>query len=249
MDPYTCRNWEAEKATNSWTPSFEEWVKVFMEVANVDVTSEDDMERVMLSKKPSQRALRYLKMKSFGNHFRVEDESTANLQTFDGGVASVFQIPCTNATDVSVNYVGMLTDILKLDYGPLRAPVILLRCDWMKKQDNRGNATYTRDEAGFLLVNFKHKMPRMSEPFIFPSQATQVFFSDARDKPGWKVVLQKEARARREVVDTTDVFITTRVEPSGLVAPDEFPRVPVAPSLIGAIELSAEDNVLACARY
>jgi hypothetical protein len=50
--------------------------------------------------------------------------------------------------------------------------VILMRCDWMKRIDNRGNSTYTRDEAGFLVVNFRHKLPRMADPFIFPSQVT-----------------------------------------------------------------------------
>jgi hypothetical protein len=32
----------------------------------------------------------------------------------------------------------------------------------------------------------------MVEPFIFPSQVTQVFFSDDLKKPSWKVILKKE---------------------------------------------------------
>jgi hypothetical protein len=47
-----------------------------------------------------------------------------------------------------------------------------------KRVDNMGNNTYTRDEAGFLVVNFCHKLPRMANPFNFPSHATQIFFSN-----------------------------------------------------------------------
>jgi hypothetical protein len=150
--------------------------------------------------------------------------------------------------DVSVNYVGVLKDILKLDYGPIHIPIIVFQCQWMKTTDNRGRATYVRDDAGFLMVNFKHKLPRMSDPFIFSTQATQVFFSDVPSKPGWKVVLEKQALAKREVVDTADVFITTTVETSGLTAPGSIPTTPGTPSLVGALELSAEENLLALAQ-
>jgi hypothetical protein len=92
-------------------------------------------------------------------------------------------------------------------------------------------------------------MPQMSDPFIFSSQATQVFFSDDRQKSGWKVVLRKEASTRREVVQTADVFITTSVESMGLIAPDEVPPPPNTASLLGAIELFAEDHLLAAATY
>jgi hypothetical protein len=66
-------------------------------------------------------------MKSFGNHFRIADESSARMQTYDSGVASVFQVPIADIGTVSVNYVGVLQDILQLDYGPLHTPVILLQ--------------------------------------------------------------------------------------------------------------------------
>ena len=89
----------------------------------------------------------------------------------------------------------------------------------------------------------------MLDPFIFSSQATQVFFADDIRKEGWKVVLHKEARAQREFVDTSDVFVSTTIEASGLTAPEDVPPLPTIPSLVGAIELSAKDSLLACARY
>jgi len=70
----------------------------------------------------------------------------------------VIQIPTLDLRDMSIHYVRALKDILKLDYGSLSNPMILMRCEWMKKIDNQGNPTYIRDEAGFLVVNFCHKM-------------------------------------------------------------------------------------------
>jgi hypothetical protein len=191
-------------------------------------------------------------MKAFGNHFRVEDATSIRMQTYDSGVASVFTVPTADARDVSVNHVGVLKDILKLDYGPLSSPIVLLKCQWAKQRDSRGNPTYTRDDAGFLIVNVRHNLPRLSDPFMFVSQTTQVFYSDVPSKPGWKVVLRKdskEARARREVLENADVFIMTSVESSGLTAPDRIPPPPTMACLVGAIHLTAQEQVLAMAPY
>jgi hypothetical protein len=61
--------------------------------------------------------------------------------------------------------------------------------------------------------------------------------------------LRKEARSRREVLDTSDIFITTTIESTGLVAPETVPSPPQTTSLVGAIELSAEENLLATTQY
>jgi hypothetical protein len=68
-----------------------------------------------------------------------------------------------------VNYVGVLKDLFRLDYGPVQTHVI-------KWKDNQGNPTYVWDNVGFLMVNFRHKLPLMFEPLMFPFQATHVFF-------------------------------------------------------------------------
>jgi hypothetical protein len=103
--------------------------------------------------------MHYTKMKAFGNHFRVEDAAFIELQMYDSGIVYVFEVSTANADEVSLNYVGVLKDILKLDYKPLHTPMIILCCKWMKMQDNRGNPTYTKDDVGFLIVNFRHKLP------------------------------------------------------------------------------------------
>ena len=244
------RQWRDARDADRNIDPFDVWVKKAVHNGDYDPNNIDDMDRILLCSRPSQKTTRYTRMRAFGNHFRVEDSQTALLQTYDSGIASIFEVPTTDSqSEVSLNYVGVLQDILKLDYGPLRTPVILFRCEWLKREDNRGNPTYVRDEAGFMVVNSRHKVPKMSDPFIFPSQATQVFFSNDVRKPGWKVVLRKEARSRREEQDTSDVFITTRVEVLGMSAPVRVPPPPITVSLVGAIELSDRDNLLAIAKF
>ena len=196
-----------------------DWIQRIVQNVDTNLRNPADMDRFLLSKKPSQRATQYGRVIAFGKHFRAEDKQTSHLLSYNSGVASMFQEVSVHHEESSVNYVGVLKDVLELDYGALSTRIIVLRCEWVKSQDTRGNPTYTRDESSFLVVNFRHKLPRMAEPFIFPSQAMQVFFSDVPDRPGWKVVLRKETRARREVVDPVDAFINTTVESTGLRAP------------------------------
>jgi hypothetical protein len=134
---------------------FEEWVQELLQAEPLDVTDPDDFDKLLLCTPPSQRALRYCRMKAFGNHFRVEDEASSRMLSYDSGVASVFEVPTADARDVSVHYVGVVKDILKVDYGQLSSPVLLLRCQWAKRTDIRRNPTYTRDDSGFLVVNVR----------------------------------------------------------------------------------------------
>jgi hypothetical protein len=228
---------------------FQEWVKEAMRQMPLQMSNAEEMDLRLLYRRSLQRATRYTRMKAFGNHFRVQDKRTDHLLTYDSGVALVFDVPSENKREVSINYVGILKDILKLNYSPLHTPVILINCEWLKRIDNQGNSTYTRDEAGFLVVNSRHKLPRMAEPFIFLSQATQVFFSDVHNKVGWKVVFYKEARTKHKMADKTDVFITTTSEASGLTVGDAIRPRPALVSLEGPIKLSGEEKLLINANY
>ena len=185
-------------------------------------------------------------MRAFGNHFWFVDLQSVVMQTYDSGIAVIFEMPTSDSQfEVSLNYIGVLQDILRLDYGPLRTPIIFFRCEWFKRDDNCGNPTYVRDDARFMVVNTRHKLPKMSEPFIFPSQATQVFFSNDMSKPSWKIVLRKEPRSKR----STNVFITTSSKIVGKSAPERLPPPPSSASLVRAIELSDVDNLLATAKF
>lgn len=45
-----------------------------------------------------------------------------------------------------------------------------------------------RDSDGFLLANFRGKLPEWSEPFVFLSQVEQACFLDVEELPRWCVV-------------------------------------------------------------
>jgi hypothetical protein len=154
-----CRQWEAMQEANASILLFEEWVKGAVQSRALDLNNPIDMDRLLLTTKPFQEATWYGRIKAFGNHFSVADESSVRMQTYDCRVASVFQVPTSDAQIVSVNYVGVLQDILKLNYGPCHTLIILLQCKWMKRHDNICNPTYTRNKARFLLVNISHKLP------------------------------------------------------------------------------------------
>ena len=76
-----------------------------------------------------------------------------------------------------------------------------------------------------------------------------MFFLDAIEKPGWKVVLRKEARVRREFVDKANAFISRTVESADMIAPRTLPNPPNVVNLVKATELSEEDNLLAQNHY
>jgi len=148
-----------------------------------------------------------------------------------------------DARDLSLNFVGVLKDISRLDYGHFHTLIIIFRCEWIKQKYNRGNPTYVRDDVGFFTINFCHKLPLSYEPFIFPCQTTQVFFSDDIKKPGWKVVLRLEACSKKEVANIENVFITTTMEIDGLSVHEGLSPPPITTSLIRAIELSNKDSL------
>lgn len=50
-------------------------------------TKEVNVNTYLLCKKPSQRDIRYKKMRAFGNHFRIEDATLPLEKTYDSGEA------------------------------------------------------------------------------------------------------------------------------------------------------------------
>lgn len=194
-------------------------------------------------------AKRFRKIKAFGNHYRVKDEKMESLKTYDSGVAVLHEW-VTEKGEVMKKYtVGEINDILLLDYGKLFTPIILFKCNWVKAKDNRGNATYMRDRDGFLIVNAKHRVKKDEDPFVFPEQCTQVFFSDEKTRGGWKVVMRKQSRSRRVVQETQDdEIIITSLESPGL-RPLIVSTIPEPRRSAFTTELSDEDNRLAMAAY
>ncbi|XP_077246449.1 uncharacterized protein LOC143886385 [Tasmannia lanceolata] len=90
-----------------------------------------------------------------------------------------------------VSYYGFLTDIIELNYyGRLKA--LLFKCDWFDVlTPDRGIKI---DEFGYTVVNMARQIYK-DEPFVFASQAEQVFY--VQDHPGnkdWHVVVKTKPR-------------------------------------------------------
>ncbi len=194
-------------------------------------------------------ASRYTKMKAYGNHYRVFINTYGNTSaTYDYGVASIFhqEQQSTKGTRLgALQYVGISKDIILLDYGLISQPVILFKCDWVRNGlDRWGNATYMRDDDGFLLVKFRQLKARVDEPYVFPAQVQQVFYANDPNMPRWKVVLHKEPRSKRILVSDSDE-VTMLDNLIGVDVPLEILEVPRNMALVGASELTGADAILA----
>ena len=75
----------------------------------------------------------------------------------------------------------MIQHIWELDYTYFQIPVF--SCKWV---DNKNGVRV--DESGFILVDL-NRVGYKDEPFIFASQAQQVFFVDDLAHDNWSVVL------------------------------------------------------------
>ena len=87
-----------------------------------------------------------------------------------------------------VYYYGQLTDIVEIRYTNDMA-FVMFKCDWV---DNiRGKK---EDAFKFTLVNFNHLLYQddreTNEPFIFASQAEQVWYASDPLQPDWQVVVK-----------------------------------------------------------
>lgn len=106
----------------------------------------DDLNVVALSIPPNTITRSYKKIKAYGSHFCVDDSSTIGIATYDIGVATFFSHNNDDGNHLpsrQLHYVGLLKEILKLDYGPISTPIILFWGDWVQNGlNNRGNPTY-----------------------------------------------------------------------------------------------------------
>ena len=188
-------------------PEFAQWV---LEEVRRDQQVGDILDPMVVdtARGPLNVAHAYKSMYAFGNHYRVLS-SKQQLKTCDSGIAATFKQVCRNGTrDVNqVNadeeYVGHIEEILELNYR--RHCVVVLVCDFVKANYVGKNATVKRDKWGFTLANYERRYGTICrDSFAFPRHCEQVFFSRARESPGWRVVLRKEVRGRRVLPNIED---------------------------------------------
>ena len=123
------------------------------------------------------------------------------------------------------SYYGILKDILELDYyGNFK--VVLFRCDWVDINTPRG---LKKDSNGFILVNFSRLIHTgvllKDDPFIFSSQARQVFYvQDSKDKE-WATVIKTKPRDLYDMgkrVEEEDDDTYTQCMPYNIVPDDHI---------------------------
>ena len=110
-----------------------------------------------------------------------------------------------------LDYYGILTDIIELDYGSGRR-VVLFDCEWVSK----GKRLKT-DANGFTLANFSN-VTNHNEPFILASQAGQVFYVEDPTDSQWRVVVSTTTRTNYHMEPIIDV--DTYLQSNICVPPD-----------------------------
>ncbi len=71
----------------------------------------------------------------------------------------------------NLNYIGVLKEILVVDYAGL--PMVLFTCSWIPT-NTQGNATIRQNEHGFRVVTFAQRLPPMAKPYVFPTFVIQI---------------------------------------------------------------------------
>ncbi|KAK4713393.1 hypothetical protein R3W88_019300 [Solanum pinnatisectum] len=101
-----------------------------------------------------------------------------------------------------VSFYGILTDIIELYYSK-NLKFVLFKCKWV----NHNKGLIEKDDYGFTLANFNHllyKRHQLSdEPFIFASQAQQVFYVDYPMEKEWRMVVKLKPRGFYDLGDDT----------------------------------------------
>ncbi|KAH0784221.1 hypothetical protein KY290_003819 [Solanum tuberosum] len=101
-----------------------------------------------------------------------------------------------------VSFYEILTDIIELYYSK-NLKFVLFKCKWV----NNSKGLIEKDDYGFTLVNFNHLLytrhQLSDEPFIFASQAQQVFYVDHPTEKEWRMVVKLKPRGFYDLGDDT----------------------------------------------
>jgi len=188
-------------------PDFSEWISEEVRREQQSGVAVSPMV-VDSSRGPLEVAATYKSIYAYGNHFRVLS-SERSLKTMDSGIAATFRQTCRNGmrdvnqVEADVEYVGHIEEILELNYR--RHCVVVLVCDFVKANYRGENATIKKDKWGFTLANYNRRPGIVCrDSFVFPKHCEQVFYCNARESPGWKIVLRKEVRGKRVLPDNIE---------------------------------------------
>lgn len=146
--------------------------------ATMTAPEQDERPDLMaLSLPPSKKVCAFSSMISFGSHYRVDmEEGGPRHVTYDSGVAELAALapaPCSssNAVQVELVRVGVLKNILVLNYGPLN--IVLMVVSWVAKHTDE-QPRLRRDAHGFWLANMLARPRDTANPYLLPALASQV---------------------------------------------------------------------------
>lgn len=101
-----------------------------------------------------------------------------------------------------VSFYGILTDIIELYYTK-KFKFVVFTGKWV----NNNKRLIEKDDYGFTLVNFNHllytKQHLSNEPFIFASQAQQVFYVDHPMENEWQIVVKFKPKSFYDLGEDT----------------------------------------------
>ncbi|KAK5811839.1 hypothetical protein PVK06_027212 [Gossypium arboreum] len=197
-----------------FTESFHEWLSQTV-WSGKDVNDEVKW----LSQGPNRVIKRYsaflINGYRFHTKYRERMRRTQNCGVVvNSSITSYASARDSNPVEGNVEYYGLLTDIIELDYYG-RWKVILFRCDWADVNTGR---RIKKDQFGFTMVNFSRLIHTgqqlMDEPYVFSSQVKQVFYSKDPTDEGWYVVLRNTPRdlfdmgngSRNDIVERSETL-------------------------------------------
>jgi len=104
--------------------------------------------------------------------FRVDPETRPTFLTYNVGIACIFNqasqssMRDQNKIIANLNYVGVLKEILLVDYYGLC--LVLFKCSWIPPNLHGNARTICQDEHRFWQVNFQWQLPPTMEPYVLP---------------------------------------------------------------------------------
>uniref|UniRef100_UPI00366D0406 DUF4216 domain-containing protein n=1 Tax=Aciditerrimonas ferrireducens TaxID=667306 RepID=UPI00366D0406 len=108
-----------------------------------------------------------------------------------------------NPVTEDITYYGVLTDVIRLNYGRFINNKTLFRCDWFDVHTQSG---IKKDEFGFTCLNINKRSQQIDqEPFILAEQAEQAFYVSNPVDPGWVVAMTIRPRDFFDLLDEDSI--------------------------------------------
>ena len=142
-------------------------------------------------------------MHTYGALYRCQaSDYLPNHVSFDAGITRKLSEQDPTGVDI-----GVLKDILMVDYGPLKS--VVMKVSWVKHR-NEGSSTIKKDRHGFWIAKLDAKdLGGDYNQYVFPKHVIQVFFTDDQRDPAWKVVLSHKPSKREIGEDDHTMFAGT----------------------------------------